>query len=92
MEAGNLAASLHTPVLPVAEGVAVGVTGQTPDTPPPSRGLQRRGSLVNADVPEETEDIEHELMIGEIKVKQRRFRVMFCGVMYAAWRPIERSP
>ncbi|CAN0424224.1 unnamed protein product, partial [Ectocarpus sp. 12 AP-2014] len=41
-----------------------------PDTPPPLRRMQRRGSLVNREVPPEDEPkepIEPELMIGEIQ-------------------------
>ncbi|CBJ26370.1 Small Conductance Mechanosensitive Ion channel [Ectocarpus siliculosus] len=41
-----------------------------PDTPPPLRRMQRRGSLVNREVPQEDEPkepIEPELMIGEIQ-------------------------
>lgn len=44
-----------------------------PETPPPLRGLERRGSLVNRNVVEEDpkEQIDPELMIGEIKVPIR---------------------
>lgn len=44
-----------------------------PDTPPPLRGIQRRGSLVSQDAPEDEpkEQIEPELMIGEIQVCTR---------------------
>lgn len=38
------------------------------DTPPPLRALKRRASLVVRDDEEHSEEIEQELMIGEIKV------------------------
>lgn len=42
-----------------------------PETPPPLRGIERRGSLVNREVVEDDpkEQIEPELMIGEIQVR-----------------------
>lgn len=67
-----------------------------PDTPPPLRRMQRRGSLVNREVPPEDdpkEPIEPELMIGEIQVRthdvvcwSKRFCDASCGAnpWYAA--------
>lgn len=54
--------------LQVATGAPGGVVGGGIDSPPATRGFPRRKSLVAEKPEEEHENIEQELMIGEIKV------------------------